>query len=115
MMVSRSDLKNRVYQGRECTEFTYNLYITDKVFVPIKFSRIGEDLWDIFVYITVPNSFRYVLYDGAIKQYSRNMTLEEVCAQGVVTVLRASTDMAKLFQDMAYSSSKIVGDIPGMQ
>lgn len=114
-MISRDELKNRIYRDRECVEFTYELYVTDKFFIPIKFTRIGDDLWDVFVYITVPNSFRYVLYDGAIKQYSRNMTLEEVCAQGIVTVLRASTDMAKLFQDISYSSSKIVGDIPGMQ
>lgn len=114
-MISRDDLKNRVYRDRECVEFTYELYVTDKAFIPIKFSRLSDDMWDVFVYITVPNSFRYVLYDGAIKQYSRNMTLEEVCAQGIVTVLRASTDMAKLFQDIAYSSSKVVGDIPGMQ
>lgn len=114
-MISRDELKNRVYSDRECVEFTYELYVTDKAFIPIKFSRLGDDMWDVFVYITVPNSFRYVLYDGAIKQYSRNMTLEEVCAQGIVTVLRASTDMAKLFQDIAYNSSKVVGDIPGMQ
>lgn len=114
-MISLRDLKDRTYKERVCTEFTYELYVTDSLFIPIRFTRVTQDMWNVFAYIAVSNSFRYVLYDGVIQQYSRNMTLEEVCAQGLVSVLRASTDMAKLFQDISFNASKIVGDMPGMQ
>lgn len=114
-MISLRDLKSREYKERVCVSFTYDLYVTDTLFIPISFTRVTQDMWNVFAYIAVSNSFRFALYDGVIQQYSRNMTLEEVCAQGLVSVLRASTDMAKLFQDISFNASKIVGDMPGMQ
>lgn len=114
-MISLRDLHNRVYVDRVCIEFTYNLEIGERNMVPVTFRKFDDGMWSVFAYIRVNNSYHAVVFDGVIQQMARNMTLEEVCAQGLITVLRASTDMSKLFQDISFSSSKVVGDMPGMQ
>lgn len=113
-MIALRDLHDRTYVNKECTEFTYNLEIGERNVIPIRFVKIDTAAWSVFAYVRVNNAFRFSLFDGVIRQYAMSMKLEEVCAQGLVTMLRASTDMGQLFQTMAFEASKVVGDMPGM-
>lgn len=113
-MIALRDLHDRTYVNKECTEFTYNFEINEGNVIPIRFVRVATATWSVFAYIRVNSAFNSVVFDGVIRQYAMSMKLEEVCAQGLVTVLRASTDMGQLFQTMAYEASKIVADMPGM-
>lgn len=113
-MIALRDLHDRTYVNKQCTEFTYNLEIGEKNVIPIRFVKIDNTVWSVFAYVRVNNAFRFTLFDGVIRQYAMSMKLEEICAQGLVTMLRASTDMCQLFQTISFEASKIVGDMPGM-
>ena len=110
-MIRLSELQKRVYVDKQCVEFTYYLPVGEKNTLEVRFSLIADKLWSVFSIIRVDNSFTRVIYDGAITQHASNMKLEDICAQGLVCILRASNDMAQMFQGIAYSASQVVKDM----
>lgn len=107
-MIKLGDLTKRVYIERECVEFTYVLPVGEKNAIEANFKKIDDAIWSVFSIIRVDNSFTRVIYDGCIKQYASQMSLESICAQGMTCILRAANDMAQMFQGIAYSATEAV-------
>ena len=109
MMIALRDLTRREYIDKQCVDFTYFLPVGDNA-VEIRFSKIDGMVWSVFAMIRLNNAFGRVIYDGVIKQHAQSMKLEDICAQGILCILRAANDMQQMFANISYSAMKVVGE-----
>lgn len=107
-MISLADLKKRVYVERQCVEFTVYIRADRENTVELKFSKLDDRLWSLFVVIRVSNSFTRVIYDGGVPLPSRDMKLEDIAATGIECFLRACNDMSGMFSTIAYAASSAI-------
>ena len=87
MKVTLKDLYNRVYEDKECIEFSYNLKdgdeVREKTLCKANFEKVEDMTWRMTILIPSSRVSETQIYSAVYGVPSQNIPLTTVCLMGI--------------------------------